>query len=343
MQSNFIHRGLARTLLLGAVTAAGACHPRPTISLARPGVRQCPDLTNSSITWHQPDEDGDELDRWCAQTGSPLIVNGPPVGADAVQRLLIIDWNVHVGGGRVSELVELLRKEATRPGEFVGVVVLLQETYRRGGDLKPPQPGGGAPGAIRPQPRTGDIDAIARELGMSAFYVPSMRNGEDAAPELFEDRGNAILSTEPFDDLQAIELPFGAQRRVAVQATIHPRGRSSLRVLAAHLDTARDKEAQRRQAEGLAAYLKGLARDLPIVMGADTNAVFGIADRAVRILDKQLPHVTSCGIAPTSDVFRLDFLFSSLPQRETTACQTRFQEYGSDHKPLALLLDMASR
>jgi endonuclease/exonuclease/phosphatase family metal-dependent hydrolase len=342
MESNWIRRRLVRALLLAASTAVAACHPLPAMSVAKPGVRLCPDLGNTSITWHQPDKDGVELERWCAQTGSPVIVKSPPVGEGAVQRLLIIDWNVHVGGGRVSELVDLLRQEASRSGESLGVVVLLQETYRRGGDIKPPQPGGGAPGAIRPQPRTGDIEAIARELGMSAFYVPSMRNGEDTDPQLFEDRGNAILSTEPFDELQAIELPFGAQRRVAVQATVHPRGHRSLRVLAAHLDTARDKEAQRRQAEGLAAYLKGLARDLPIVMGADTNAILGIADKTVGLIDKQLPHVTSCGIAPTSDVFRLDFLFSSLPQKETAACQTRFQEYGSDHKPLALLLDMAS-
>src|SRR4051812_45651031 len=105
MGSNPISRRLVPTLLLAASTALAACHPLPAMSVAQPGVRMCPDLGNTSITWHQPDKDGVELERWCAQTGSPLIVNGPAAEAGAVQRLLIIDWNMHVGGGRVSELV----------------------------------------------------------------------------------------------------------------------------------------------------------------------------------------------------------------------------------------------
>ncbi|MEN3339278.1 MAG: hypothetical protein V7647_2954, partial [Acidobacteriota bacterium] len=61
------------------------------------------------------------------------------------------------------------------------------------------------------------IEPVAAALGLSLYYVPSMRNG-GAAPH--EDRGNAILSSLPLTDLAAYELPFERQRRVALGATI---------------------------------------------------------------------------------------------------------------------------
>ena len=74
-------------------------------------------------------------------------------------------------------------------------------------------------------PDTLDIDDHAATLGLSMLYVPSMRNG----PELREDRGNAIISTEPLLDPFALELPLARQRRVALGAAIRcrpPRARS---------------------------------------------------------------------------------------------------------------------
>ena len=65
--------------------------------------------------------------------------------------------------------------------------------------------------AIRPRdPDVADINGHAAGLGLSIFYAPSMRNG----PELREDRGNAIISTEPLLDPIALELPLARQRRV---------------------------------------------------------------------------------------------------------------------------------
>ncbi len=61
------------------------------------------------------------------------------------------------------------------------------------------------------------IEPIATALGLSLFYVPSMRNG---GANSREDRGNAILSNLPLTDLAAYELPFERQRRVALAATI---------------------------------------------------------------------------------------------------------------------------
>ena len=67
------------------------------------------------------------------------------------------------------------------------------------------------------------------------LYVPSMRNGAKA----FEDRGNAIVSTEPLHTPFAVELPLERQRRVAVGAGIDvrtPNGLDRLDVLSAHLE-----------------------------------------------------------------------------------------------------------
>ena len=66
-------------------------------------------------------------------------------------------------------------------------------------------------------------------------YVPSMRNG----PELQEDRGNAIVSTEPLIDPIALELPFERQRRVAIGASVQVRtiaGIERLNLLDVHLE-----------------------------------------------------------------------------------------------------------
>ena len=71
------------------------------------------------------------------------------------------------------------------------------------------------PKAIRPRRPTTDVRDIAEQFGLSVAYVPSMRNGPATALSEREDRGNAILSTEPLLDVRAIELPFGKQRRVA--------------------------------------------------------------------------------------------------------------------------------
>ena len=67
------------------------------------------------------------------------------------------------------------------------------------------------------------------------LYVPSMRNGA----ELLEDRGNAIISTEPLLDPLALELPLERQRRVAIstaiQVTINERP-TRLELFNAHLE-----------------------------------------------------------------------------------------------------------
>src|SRR5690606_10367913 len=97
---------------------------------------------------------------------------------------------------------------------------------------------GTAPRAIRPPFGAQDITHMAQARGLSAVYVPSMRNGSD------QDRGNAVLTTETLESPLAIELPFGRQRRVAVGATIVlPSGEEPdvLHVISTHFDTGRDR------------------------------------------------------------------------------------------------------
>ena len=62
-----------------------------------------------------------------------------------------------------------------------------------------------------------------------------MRNG----PELREDRGNAIISTEPLLDPFALELPLARQRRVALGAAVQVQtsdGPKRLELMDAHLE-----------------------------------------------------------------------------------------------------------
>ena len=127
-----------------------------------------------------------------------------------------------------------------------------------------------------------DIVGQARRAGLSLFYVPSMRNGPPAQTD--EDRGNAILSTEPLADLTAIELPFERQRRVAVSSTIQIRGAVGeawpLRLASVHLENTASArrlrvlapEPRRRQAAGLLAVLPPT---LPLLVGGDLNTWFG--------------------------------------------------------------------
>ena len=89
----------------------------------------------------------------------------------------------------------------------------------------------------RPRIRLIATSRTSRAPGSDRVYVPSMRNGGLTSKQ---DRGNAILSSLPLDELSAIELPFERQRRVAIAATVagHTRAGTpwSLRVASVHLD-----------------------------------------------------------------------------------------------------------
>jgi endonuclease/exonuclease/phosphatase family metal-dependent hydrolase len=318
--------------VLGFVLTAWALVPAHATSLSclRPV---------QGVTWLLWEEQRQTLDTWCETVGPPVFSLAPG-RAGQVSRLLVVSWNVHVGGGDVEELMS----ELGGLQDETGLVILLQETFRAGADVPESYPRGlRVPSSIRPHRPTTDVVGLAERFGLSVAYVPSMRNGSATELEAREDRGNAVLSTEPLSDIRAIELPFGKQRRVSIAATVTPRGATPLRVVVAHLDPSGDRVPQ---AEALSERIATLD-ELPLVLGGDLNSRRGFGDDAVAAVSRQV-HLESCGTGRTHrwplrlDVLlfflvgRLDFVFSTLAVDVPRTCQTLDDAYDSDHVPIVL-------
>ncbi len=296
----------------------------------------------SGVSWLRWEDEQDTLDRWCQSVGPPVFSAAPARTGD-ISRLLILSWNVHVGGADTEDLLAQMLDRSAEEG--TGLVVLLQETFRAGADVPESFPSDlRVPSSIRPRRPTLDVLGIAQRFDLSVAYVPSMRNGSATALEEREDRGNAVLSTEPLSDIQAIELPFGKQRRVAVAATVTPRSTlAPMRVVAAHFDPNGDRVAQ---AEALGERIAFLG-DMPLVLGGDLNSRRGDRDRAVTTVSRHAG-LESCGTHRTNRwplrldvplffvVGRLDFMFSTLTPEVTRSCQTLRHAYDSDHLPVLL-------
>ena len=287
---------------------------------------------------------GDERrrsDRWCAAVGPPAIARGSST-EPIVNRLVVVSWNVHVGGGNIGALVDDLRTGRLTGGEPAqSFVLLLQEVYRSGKDVPsslPPR----ARFALGVKPRGHDrvdITATARRFGLSLFYAPSMRNGPPAVSD--EDRGNAIVSTLPLDEFTAIELPLERQRRIAVAASIHGRGRErdwALRLVSAHFTNAVghhlwifSEPARVRHALALATAL-----DLgtPTFLGGDFNTWFGYQDAAYKVLAQRFANLRPSDRRPTLCIMRLDHVFYQLPDGWRATVRRGESRYGSDHYPL---------
>ena len=302
----------------------------------------------AGVTWLRWDQEQQVLDRWCESVGPPVFKAGSD-RAGAISRLLILSWNVHVGGADIDELIARTLGELS--GQGTGLVILMQEAFRAGVDVPDALPRDlNVPSSIRPRRPALDIVGLAERLGMSVAYVPSMRNGSATTLASREDRGNAILSTEMLTDVRAIELPFGKQRRVAVAATVTPRGSTiaPLRVVTTHLDTNGDRVDQ---ADALAGRIDGLD-DLPLVVAGDLNSRRGFGDRSVAAISRRIA-LEPCGTEKTSRwpwrldiplfflIGRVDFMFSTLEESVTRTCQTLSHAYDSDHLPI--LLDVSGR
>ena len=190
----------------------------------------------------------EELARWCATVGPPVIELRPGPQMAAVPSegsLTVISWNAAVGGG---DLIALLKGEldldctvevARRGERFSHFALLVQEAHRLSEQVPELEPGAPVPLQIDPAPRPGpllDITEVARRCGLGLAYVPSARNGRRAEGARREDKGNAILASLPLADIIAVELPLEASRRVVVGArVVLPQG-GVVRVVSAHLD-----------------------------------------------------------------------------------------------------------
>jgi endonuclease/exonuclease/phosphatase family metal-dependent hydrolase len=260
--------------------------------------------------------------------------------------LVIVTWNAHLADGRLIDLIADLRAGRLTAGQPVDhFVLLLQELYRRGSEVPEFLPTARSAFAILPRnPQAPDARDYAKQLGLAMTYVPSMRNGA----EMLEDRGNAIVSTEPLDELFAFELPFERQRRVAAGASITvrtPSGLERLRLIDAHLEPLAAPSAlwvlrnpRRRQVAALLDLVQQprfAAHGIGTVIGGDFNTVQGGAREAAyrnlrtwsRSLEGEDPRSTHL-------LGRLDYIFARVSP-EWRVSTTRIDEkYGSDHHPV---------
>lgn len=322
-----------------------------------------------AIAWTQPrPRDRASLDAWCRATGRPVVLPRPAADAagtapsDPVRvaatdaraevapdaELAVLSWNLHVGGADLATVVRRLRAGDFTAGRPVTrFVLLLQEAYRDD-DTVPVQPSRGLAyasalghAAAAGHHRT-DVVALARTLGLSLFYVPSMRNG--APGETREDRGNAILSTEPLRDFEAIELPFAKQRRVAIAATVVTHdaagGPLSLRVASVHLESTNTARrlwvlvsgARVRQAHELLQALRPHDR---LIVGGDFNTWFGFSDETYHAMTAALTDASAGDRRRTfAGLFRLDHVFAKVPPGWTVQARRLDDRWGSDHFPL---------
>jgi endonuclease/exonuclease/phosphatase family metal-dependent hydrolase len=348
-------------VLAAALGAAGCASPGPIVA-ELPAAAGCrttiaPDGTTPAqqVRWIRPEaaEERAALDDWCRAVGPAVVVTSPqaPLPGAESSDLVVISWNVNVGGGDIAGLVGSLRSGGLTGHPVSRFVLLLQEAFRDGPDVpRGAVAGARAAGAIRPhvvnRDRTG-IVSIANALGLALAYVPSMRNGTGFEPG--EDRGNAILSTEPLSDVTAVELPFERQRRVAVGASITTNGPDgeplTLRFTDVHLDNRAPARRlwlfatpmRLRQVRGL---LLALDRTGPAIVGGDFNTWYGFDDPVFNEIAGAFDDRIPSDRRPTfAGLLRLDHLFFRLPD-EWQAATSRIEKFGSDHHPLMARIGM---
>ncbi|MBK5298905.1 MAG: hypothetical protein JJE40_17260 [Vicinamibacteria bacterium] len=303
------------------------------------------------VTWFTPaaSKYRRELDAWCATVGTPIVHEPPTLSTTPPGRhIVLISWNVHVGGGDIVALTSDLRSGRLTAGQVLPFVLLIQEAFRTSGDvpeLPDIQP---VPPRISPRPPTGrrvSTPDLARQLGLHTFYVPSMRNGR-GRDERREDRGSAILSTLPLDDLHAIELPLERQRRVAVAARIsdvsedddlwlvnvHLENRTGVRRLWLESPAARVRQAR--------ALVKKFLPDGPAVLGGDLNTWASNEPTMEFLKDVFDTPVGEDPRATLPGVGRIDYLLARLPSGWTMTSRRLDSRYGSDHYPVLGILTL---
>jgi len=333
-----VSRAALASLAVMSALAGNACVGHHTIA------RRDADGLAPGIAWFSPPARSDALtlDRWRASVGPPVVISKASDRPATSRTLLLVSWNTALGAGDVVRFVTDLRRRVPD----APIVLLLQEVYRAG----PEVPSALSESALfasrlRGQREDGgrdEIESIASNLGMSAYYVPSMRNGSPQFSD--EDRGNAILSTLPLSNLSAFELPFERQRRVAVGATITGWGPATvprhLRVVSAHLDNMAGPKRLWLAAEfGRVRQTRGLLSQFsdanPLVVGGDFNTWFGFADQAFREAAKAFPQTRVTDRRATfRGLLRLDHVFFRLPDGWSAEFHRADLAYGSDHYPL---------
>jgi endonuclease/exonuclease/phosphatase family metal-dependent hydrolase len=340
-------RFLRLFVAIGAVSGCAAS----TVAIERPAppttaLTSCSSRT-SQISWHPADPaDAAELARWCRAVGPPVLSSAsdaPP--APSLDELVTVSWNAHLAEGDLEDLIHALRTgQLTNGRPVTRFVLLVQELHRGSDDVPPFDPRDRSAFAIRSRERDVlDVDDRAARLGLHFLYVPSMRNGS----ELREDRGNAIISSEPLLDPIALELPLARQRRVALGAAIAvatPRGIERLEVINAHLEPLSSPKTlwvfQDPRGPQVRAILDLLATPryhgaAGVVWGGDFNTVRGGEDedayRRARAWSSSLVREDR---RTTHMMGRLDYLFFRLAPEWAATTQRLDDRFGSDHYPV---------
>jgi endonuclease/exonuclease/phosphatase family metal-dependent hydrolase len=322
--------------------------PCATVAIAAGSAAQSP------IAWLTPDraDERKRLDVWCATVGPAVIASASPAPPAVIDRLVVVTWNAHVGGGDLERLIDSVRagRLTATDGER-DFVLLVQEIFRSGpqipdvSDKDLP-----VPHRIAPEPVAGarqDIQSVADRTGLYFYYVPAMRNGEAETADDREDRGNAILSTLPLANLTAIELPFERQRRVALAASLSANTTAGalwrLRLVNVHLD---NRAGRRRlwlrsaaaRARQMRALLGAIEPGDPILLAGDLNT-WAWREPTRSMLKKRFRDLCARDRSPTLGRLRLDHMFG---ERVTvSSCRRGDDRFGSDHYPVIAVLSLA--
>ena len=343
--------------ILIVITTLSAC-TATSLAIARPATIPSAAVSKtcaardaaSDIEWRISNQaDAGELSRWCRAVGAPVFVEAaaPASSLPSLDDLVVVSWNAHLAEGELPELIGKLRSGALtggKPAEHF--VLLVQELYRRG-DAVPAFDGRDRSAfAIRPRdPKALDIDDHAASLGLSILYVPSMRNG----PELREDRGNAIISTEPLLDPFALELPLARQRRVSLGAAVQiqrSEGARRLELFDAHLEPLSSPKTLWVFKNPRVAQVRAILDVLEsprytdeavagVVLGGAFNTVRAGASEDAYHLARAW--ATSLGREDARDTHlmgRLDYLFFRLGGGWTASTERLDERFGSDHYPV---------
>ena len=294
----------------------------------------------ADLSWFAPVRANDRstLALWAAGVGPPVVRTSTTQESSSTDTLCVISWNTALGAGRLTKLLNDVRALQGN----VPIVLLLQEVFREGPEVPSGQKTALFAGRLGGKDSL-EIEALAAGLGMNLYYVPSMRNG--APWDTDEDRGNAILSTLPLQDLSALELPFERQRRVAVAATVGGISASGtrwrVRLVSAHFDNTVGASrgwiiggefARVRQTRAL---LDFIGDDSTVILGGDLNTWFGFREPAYAAIARAFPDTHVTDRQPTfMGLLRLDHLFFRLPDGWRGTFRRAASRYGSDHYPL---------
>ena len=334
---------------VGAGSEQAANTSTPAISCSARAER----AGETAITWlAAPPEDRATVDRWCRAVGPPLLVAAPAQSAATdpprLEDLAVMTWNAHLAEGDLAALIARLREGSLTNGSPVTrFVLLVQELFRRGADVPAFISENRSAYAIKARdPAAPDLRDHASTLRLAMFYVPAMRNGAD----ILEDRGNAIVSTEPLVDPLAMELPLERQRRVAIGASVVVRahGRTEpLRFVNVHLEPLSSpatlwifRNPRRRQVAAVLELLRSPKFEVPrssagTVLGGDFNTIQGGPEEDAYAFARAWSHsLVNEDRRSTHYMGRIDYLFFRLDSGWRASTTRIDDKFGSDHHPV---------